>query len=152
MNLARRRPSTDGFSTEALCTRILERHRASIRVLKPRLAVPNLARIIGAPLTLSSKQGSHAPTLRQLAEASGFSIGGVYAYVDSKPRPLSTILGEVAPTVTVNRAKYRKGGTSIEGHIDGVGGFVSAALSSSSRIYGRTPAGIRTKPKPMAHS
>jgi AcrR family transcriptional regulator len=100
VNLARRRPWTNAFSTEALCTRILERHRASIRVQKPRLAVANLARIIGATLTLSNKQGFHATTLRQLAEASGLSMGGLYTYIDSKPRLLSMILGEVAATAT----------------------------------------------------
>src|SRR6185312_6542478 len=100
VNLARRRPWTNAFSTEALCMRILERHRASIRVQKPRIAVANLTRIIGATLTLSNKQGFHATTLRQLAEASGLSMGGLYTYIDSKPRLLSMILGEVAATAT----------------------------------------------------
>ncbi|WP_426422632.1 hypothetical protein [Bradyrhizobium genosp. A] len=75
MNLARRRPWTNAFSTEAPCTRILERHRASIRVQKPRLAVANLTRIIDATLALSDKQGFHATTPRQLAEASGLRTG-----------------------------------------------------------------------------
>ncbi|MBP1061721.1 AcrR family transcriptional regulator [Bradyrhizobium japonicum] len=109
MNLARRRPWTNAFSTEALCTRILERHRDSIRVQKPRLAVANLARIIGATLTLSNKQGFHATTLRQLAEASGLSMGGLYTYIDSKPRLLSMILGEVAATATEGRGNGDRG-------------------------------------------
>jgi AcrR family transcriptional regulator len=249
VNLARRRPWKNAFSTEALCTRILERHRASIRVQKPRLAVANLARIIDATLTLSNKQGFHATTLRQLAEASGLSMGGLYTYIDSKPRLLSMILGEVAATATevltappddirsdahkhldwiiathirmseamqpwfvfafmeaksfppaerqraidmeattekiiadvlkqgvtsgvfaidhvrltaslikpllqdwyVKRAKYRKRGTSIDGYIDGVENFVSAALSSGNLSSGRTSAGVRSRPKQMAH-
>ncbi len=249
MNLARRRSWKNAFSTEALCTRILERHRASIRVQKPRLAVANLTRIIGATLTLSNKQGFHATTLRQLAEASGLSMGGLYTYIDSKPRLLSMILGEVAATATevltappddvkhdahkhlewiiathirmseamqpwfvfafmeaksfppaerqraidmeattekiiadvlkqgvasgaftidhvrltaslikpllqdwyVKRAKYRKRGTSIDGYIDGVGTFVSAALSNGSRINARTAVRSRSKPKQAAH-
>lgn len=85
---------------DVLCARILERHRDSIRVQKPHLAVPNLTRIIGATLTLSNKHGFHATTLRQLAEASGLSMGGLYTYFDSKPTLLSMILGEVAETVT----------------------------------------------------
>lgn len=100
MDLARRRPLANSFSMEALCARILERHRDSVRVQKPRLAVANLARIIGATLTLSNKQGFHATTLRQLAEASGLSMGGLYTYIDSKPMLLSMILGEVAATAT----------------------------------------------------
>ncbi|WP_338701701.1 TetR/AcrR family transcriptional regulator [Bradyrhizobium sp. 26S5] len=83
---------------EVLCARILERHRDSIRVQKTHLALPNLTRIIGATLTLSNKHGFHATTLRQLAEASGLSMGGLYTYFDSKPTLLSMILGEVAET------------------------------------------------------
>ncbi|WP_050406144.1 TetR/AcrR family transcriptional regulator [Bradyrhizobium embrapense] len=83
---------------DVLCARILERHRDSIRVQKPHLAVPNLTRIIGATLTLSNKHGFHATTLRQLAEASGLSMGGLYTYFDSKPTLLSMILSEVAET------------------------------------------------------
>lgn len=75
MNLARRRPWTNAFSTEALCTRIPECYRASIRVQKPRLAVANLTRIISGTLALSNKQGFHAITLRQLAQASGLRTG-----------------------------------------------------------------------------
>lgn len=116
MNLARRRPWTNAFSTEALCTRIPECYRASIRVQKPRLAVVNLARIIDATLALSDKQGFHATGLRQLAEA-----------------------------------WHVKRGMSIDGCIDGVGNFVSTALSSGSRISGYAPARLRSRPKPMAH-
>ncbi|MGX1349230.1 AcrR family transcriptional regulator [Bradyrhizobium elkanii] len=100
MGLARQRPGTaNAFAMDVLCARILERHRDSIRVQKTHLAVPNLTRIIGATLTLSNKHGFHATTLRQLAEASGLSMGGLYTYFDSKPTLLSMILGEVAETV-----------------------------------------------------
>lgn len=51
----------------------------------------------------------------------------------------------------MNRAKYRKRGTSIDGYIDGVGNFVSAALSRGNRSTGRTSAGTRARPKQMAH-
>lgn len=100
MRLARQRPGTNAFSMDVLCARILERHRDSIKVQKPHLAVPNLTRIIGATLTLSNKHGFHATTLRQLAEASGLSMGGLYTYFDSKPTLLSMILGEVAETAS----------------------------------------------------
>jgi AcrR family transcriptional regulator len=99
LGLARQRPGINAFAMEVLCARILERHRDSIKVQKPRLAVPNLTRIIGATLTLSNKHGFHATTLRQLAEASGLSMGGLYTYFDSKPTLLAMILGEVAETV-----------------------------------------------------
>ncbi|WP_378941747.1 TetR/AcrR family transcriptional regulator [Mesorhizobium sp. ANAO-SY3R2] len=84
---------------EALCARILERHRDSVRVQKPHVAVANLARIIEATLKLSNKQGFHATSLRDLAQASGLSMGGLYSYFDNKTTLLSMILGEVATTV-----------------------------------------------------
>ncbi len=100
MNLARHQPWANAFSTEALCMRILERHRDCVRVQNTHLAVANLARIINATLKLSNKQGFHATTLRELANASGLSMGGLYTYIDSKRMLLSMILGEVAAAAT----------------------------------------------------
>ena len=100
MNFARHRPLANAFSTEALCAHILDRHRDSVRVQKTHLAVANLARIINATLKLSNKRGFHATTLRELAKASGLSMGGLYTYIDSKPALLSMILGQVAATAT----------------------------------------------------
>jgi AcrR family transcriptional regulator len=71
-----------------------------VRVQKASVAVGNLARIIDATLKLSNKQGFHATSLRDLAKASGLSVGGLYSYFDNKPMLLSMILREVAATVT----------------------------------------------------
>lgn len=84
------------FSMEALCQRIFERHHDAIRVRKPHVAVANLARIVEATLKLSNRQGFHATSLRDLAEASGLSMGGLYAYFPNKTTLLAMILGEVA--------------------------------------------------------
>lgn len=100
MNLARQRPLAGAVSTEALCARILERHRDAMRVQKTPAAVANLARIISATLKLSNKQGFHATSLRELAKASGLSMGGLYTYFANKPMLLSMILGEVEATAT----------------------------------------------------
>jgi AcrR family transcriptional regulator len=121
VDLARQAPWPNAFSTEVLCARILERHRDSVRVQKTRLAVANLARIISATLALSNKQGFHATTLRQLAEASGLSMGGLYTYFDSKPTLLSMILGEVAATaVEVLTAPPDEVKTDARKHLDWV--------------------------------
>jgi len=88
-------PGTD-HSTEALCAHILARHRDTIRVQKPHIAIANLARIIEATLRLSNKQGFHATTLRDLAQASGLSMGALYSYFGSKEALLGMILGEVS--------------------------------------------------------
>lgn len=100
MHFAPRRSWANAFSTEALCARILERHRDSVRVQKTHLAITNLARIINATLKLSNKHGFHATTLRELANTSGLSMGGLYTYIESKPALLSMILGEVVATAT----------------------------------------------------
>ena len=59
MNFARHRPWTGSVSTEALCARILVRHREAVRVRNADLAVANLARIIEATLKLSIRRGFH---------------------------------------------------------------------------------------------
>jgi TetR/AcrR family transcriptional regulator, cholesterol catabolism regulator len=92
-------PWADSVSMEALCARIAERHGNVIRIQKDRVVVANLARIIEATLKLSNKKGFHATSLRDLAEASGLSMGGLYAYMDSKTTLLSMILQEMVATV-----------------------------------------------------
>jgi AcrR family transcriptional regulator len=98
MDIAICRQLPRSFSTEALCARILERHREAIRVQKTELAIANLGRIIVATLKLSNKKGFHATSLRDLARASGLSMGGLYTYFPNKPMLLSMILGEVVTT------------------------------------------------------
>ncbi len=99
LNFPGHRQWSNAYSTEALCARILERHRESVRVQKPHVAVANLVRIIEATLKLSNRQGFHATSLRDLAKASGLSMGGLYSYFDNKTTLLSMILGEVSTTV-----------------------------------------------------
>jgi AcrR family transcriptional regulator len=87
------------FSTAACCARILERHRDTIEVRKDHVACANLVRIIEATLKLSNKKGFHATSLRELAKASGLSMGGLYAYFANKAMLLSMILREVTETI-----------------------------------------------------
>ncbi|NMG41658.1 TetR family transcriptional regulator [Chelativorans sp. ZYF759] len=88
------------FSMEGLCRSILERHRDTIRVRKPHIAVAKLARIIETILTLSNRQGFHATSLREISAASGVSMGGLYSYFDSKDTLLLMILGQVSAATT----------------------------------------------------
>lgn len=93
-------PGVADHSTEALCARILARHRDRIRVQKSHIAIANLARIIKATLRLSNRQGFHATTLRNLAQASGLSMGALYSYFGSKEALLDMILSEVSTAAT----------------------------------------------------
>lgn len=86
------------FSTEGLCRSILERHRGTIRVQKPHIAVAKLALIVETTLTLSNRQGFHATSLREISAESGVSMGGLYSYFDTKDTLLLMILGQVAST------------------------------------------------------
>lgn len=92
-------PDTAAYATEALCARILERHRDRVSVRKERLATQNLARIIAAVLALSSRQGFHETSLRDLARETGLSMGGLYTYFDTKETLLLMILTEVVESV-----------------------------------------------------
>jgi hypothetical protein len=94
VNLARRRPWTKGFSTEALCTRILESHCASIRVQKPRLEPEHLARVIGVAFTLSpTSRVFTATTLRSFVSAALSSASAVNermsAWVRARPKQIA---------------------------------------------------------------
>ena len=88
------------FSMESLCHAILERHRDTIRVQKPRIAVAKLARIVETILRLSNRQGFHATSLREISAGSGVSMGSLYSYFDSKDTLLLMILGQVATTTS----------------------------------------------------
>ncbi|WP_051215987.1 TetR/AcrR family transcriptional regulator [Ferrimonas futtsuensis] len=50
----------------------------------PKRTDARLAAIINATFELANLKGFHAMTLRQLSEASGLSLGGLYGYFDSK--------------------------------------------------------------------
>jgi len=88
------------FSLKAICTRMLERHRDTIRTQKPHVAVAKLMRIIQTTLTLANRKGFHSMSLRDLATESGLSMGALYTYFDTKDTLLMMILGEVSSAVS----------------------------------------------------
>lgn len=87
------------IGTSALCRSMLERHRATISTQKPAVAIRRLVAIVTAVLELANRKGFQAMSLRDLAQASGTSMGGLYAYFDSKTTLLRMILEEVGATV-----------------------------------------------------
>jgi AcrR family transcriptional regulator len=87
------------LSTKALCGRMFERHRKTIRTQKAHVAVANLVRITKTTLALSNRKGFHSMSLRDLATETGLSMGALYNYFDSKETLLLMILGEVAAAV-----------------------------------------------------
>lgn len=89
----------DDLKTEALCRHILVRHRDTITVKKPDFALRKLNVIITAALELSNLKGFKVMSLRDLSSASGVSMGGLYAYFDTKDTLLKMILSEVTDAV-----------------------------------------------------
>lgn len=87
------------LTTEALCRSILERHHDTIQIQKPEFAIRKLTRIITAALDLANAKSFHGMSLRDLSAASGISMGGLYAYFDSKTTLARMILEEVTAQV-----------------------------------------------------
>ena len=83
------------LTSAVLCAVIFRQFSGSIRVQKEHVAVPNLEKIILAALDIGRRKGFHSTTTRDLAEASGLSIGAIYTYVDSKEMLLRMILAGV---------------------------------------------------------
>lgn len=87
------------LDTAEICRRMIERNAATIRVQKERMALPKLIRIVEATLSLARRQGFHATSLRELAAEAGMSMGGLYAYFDSKNSLLRMMVTEVSSTI-----------------------------------------------------
>lgn len=72
------------FSKVEICRELYRDNRDLIRIQNEQIAVKNLVRIIDSTLKLAGKKGFHAMSLRDLCTDSGFSIGGLYAYIRNK--------------------------------------------------------------------
>ena len=107
------------YASEAICERLLQRHRKSVSVQKPHLAVANLSRIIQSTLKLSNRQGFHAMSLRELASTAGLSMGGMYSYFDNKQTLLLMILDGVSSSaIDVLGAPPAEMATDPAAHLD----------------------------------
>lgn len=97
------------LTSGVLCAVIYKQFTATIRVQKEHVGVPNLEKIILAALDIGRRKGFHSTTTRDLAEASGLSIGAIYSYVQSKETLLRMILAGVGFAVENAIAPYDKG-------------------------------------------
>ena len=85
----------EDYTMQYLCRLMLNNNRDKITTKKSYLAVRKLELIVSAALTLSNKRGFSAMSLRELAQESNVSMGGMYSYFNSKTDLLEMILGEV---------------------------------------------------------
>jgi TetR/AcrR family transcriptional regulator, cholesterol catabolism regulator len=88
-----------GVTADAICRRLYERFADRVRVKKPHVAVPNLVRILGSALELGNRRGFHSTSMRDLAEATGLSMGALYNYISDKEMLLRMILEAVTDAV-----------------------------------------------------
>lgn len=72
------------LSKVEICRELYRQNTGMIRIKKEAVAVKNLVRIIDSTLRLTHAKGFHAMSLRDLCADSGFSIGGLYAYIKNK--------------------------------------------------------------------
>jgi len=84
-----------GLTHREMCEEIFDRHADTIRVNRKAVAVANLDRIIAATLSVSNRRGFRAMSVRDLANETGMSMGGLYAYFESKETLLMMIVGQV---------------------------------------------------------
>ncbi|TAN28486.1 MAG: TetR/AcrR family transcriptional regulator [Castellaniella sp.] len=110
------------LSRDDIYSALLQENHHHIRIKKPAVAIQGLASIVEATLRLAGSKGFHAMSLRDLCAESGFSIGGIYAYIKNKEdlihliqdygflltrRTLRTRTQDAAPGVEKLRAAVR---------------------------------------------
>lgn len=108
-----------------ICRQLYVQHTDMIRIKKEHVAVKNLIRIIDSTLRLASTKGFHAMTLRDLCADSGFSIGGLYAYIRNKNDLLVLIQGH---GFMLTRSTLRKSIRDISDPFERLRAAVSAHL------------------------
>ncbi|CAM5207387.1 hypothetical protein CDEF62S_05633 [Castellaniella defragrans] len=72
------------LSRDEIYGALLQESQDHIRIKKRAVAIRGLASIVEATLRLAASKGFHAMSLRDLCAESGFSIGGIYAYIKNK--------------------------------------------------------------------
>ena len=97
------------LTASVLSADLFRQFNGSIRVQKEHVAVPNLEKILLAALDIGSRKGFHSTTTRDLAEASGLSMGAIYSYVESKETLLRMILAGVGFAVEHAIAPFEPG-------------------------------------------
>jgi AcrR family transcriptional regulator len=78
---------------------IVDRHGSAVRIKKAKTIDKNLWPILDAALALANEKGFAAMSMRDLSQASGLSLGALYAYFSGKEE-LWAMLREVGEGVT----------------------------------------------------
>ena len=79
------------LSQEEICRDFLAENRDRIRVKKDQTVVKNLVKIFDATLSISSRKGFQAMSVRDLSRETGLSMGALYSYFKGKEQLLDMI-------------------------------------------------------------
>jgi AcrR family transcriptional regulator len=88
-----------GITATDLCRGVHARFADSIQIKKPHVVAPNLERILLVALDLGNQKGFHSMSMRDLADASGLSMGALYNYIEDKNTLPRMILVAVSDAV-----------------------------------------------------
>lgn len=75
-----------------LVREVFRQHQHLIRVKKEEVALDRLDLILRSALDISNRKGFKSMSVRDLSEATGISMGALYAYIDSKDGLLDMIM------------------------------------------------------------
>ena len=72
---------------------VFEMHKDKMQIKNANVAIANLEKIFTATFKLANSKGLQAMSLRDLSKETGISMGGLYAYIESKDDLASVIEG-----------------------------------------------------------
>ena len=78
---------------EPLWRGVFEMHKDKMQIKNANVAIANLEKIFSATFKLANSKGLQAMSLRDLSKETGISMGGLYAYIESKDDLASVIEG-----------------------------------------------------------
>ena len=78
---------------EPLWRAVFEMHKDKMQIKNANVAIANLEKIFTATFKLANSKGLQAMSLRDLSKETGISMGGLYAYIESKDDLASVIEG-----------------------------------------------------------
>lgn len=79
------------ISLDDICLDIIRDENNTINVKNEKIGVKKLRLILETAISLSSKKGFHAMSLRELCSECNLSMGGLYGYINSKDELLTVI-------------------------------------------------------------
>lgn len=91
------------------------------------------ARLIEAAYGLFMQQGFHGTSMRQIAEAAGLAVGGIYNHFKDKEEIFAAVLDAYHPYHTILPAVQALPGDSVEAYVQAAGREIYAQVTDAER-------------------